>query len=518
MSTEFPKRSAGILIPLFSLRGPDDFGRGDIGGLPAFAELALAMGHHVIQLLPIDETPPGEASPYSAMSLMAIDPLYVSIHDLPRGDPASPSGATDARAEPIDLMRLRSLKEGLLEESFRHFCTKGDGVEKAAFARFSDDNRDWLDSYALFRALKERFEWAEWSKWPSPLRRYDPKAVADASRGLADRIETLKYFQFVAHTQWFKTREYLQSKGVFLGGDLAFSASRESGEVWAHQEMFDPDRAVGAPPDAFSKNGQRWGLPMPRWDRMRQSGFRLLRTRIHHARALYDSLRIDHVVGLFRTFGYPVGAETGGEFDPPEEPEQKAQGREILRIILEEAAGMRIIAEDLGVIPTFVREIMMEMGVPGYKVPRWERDSSKESEPFIDPIMYPRVSLVTTGTHDTDTLAEWWETTSVEDRAAFLSALHIGGEASAVRPQLNESTLDLILKATYASPSELAITPMQDLFGWRDRINLPGTTGDSNWRWRLPFDPQNVLNNARMRARIERIRSLSIAAGRFAAS
>lgn len=514
MTVEFPRRAAGILIPLFSLRSPHDLGRGDFSGLPAFADLALAMGHRVIQLLPIDETPPGEASPYSAMSLMAIDPLYIAIAGLP-GGPIELGIATREAGITIDLIRLRQEKEGLLAESFQHFQTKGNDTERAAVARFAEEHRDWLDSYALFRALKEQFRWAEWSKWPHQLARHEEGAVVKAQHELADRIATLKYFQYVAHRQWIKTRTQLLTRGVFVGGDLAFSGARQSAEVWANQEMYDPDRAVGAPPDAFSAEGQRWDLPMPDWQRMRQSGFRLLRARIRHARELYDLLRVDHVVGLFRTYGYPLGAKTGGAFDPPEEPAQIAQGREILRIMLEEAGPMRIIAEDLGVIPQFVREVMAELGIPGYKIPRWERDSSVEPESFADPMRYPRISLLTTGTHDTDTLVEWWETITPNERAAFFSALHIGGEASAVRPQLNEFTLDLILRATYASPSELAITPIQDLFGWRDRINLPGTVGDSNWRWRLPFDPAEALHDPKSQRRLNSIRAIALRTQRF---
>ena len=135
----------------------------------------------------------------------------------------------------------------------------------------------------------------------------------------------------MAHRQWREVRTDLAGRGVVLGGDLAFSPGRESAEVWANQEMFDLTRTVGAPPDAFSADGQRWGLPMPDWKRMRGTGFSLIRTRVRHARELFDLLRIDHVVGLFRTYAFGIDDPAPGAFDPPDEAAQRAQGEEIIR-------------------------------------------------------------------------------------------------------------------------------------------------------------------------------------------
>jgi 4-alpha-glucanotransferase len=506
-----PERCAGILIPLFSLRSPGDRGRGDIGGIVPFGEFARAMGHRLLQFLPIDETAPGETSPYSAMSVMAIDPLFVSIRELSGSDGTAPEGIDP----PVDLNRLRSVKEARLEAAYRHYKTGSNAREQTGFGEFVAANRGWLDDYALFRALKQTFDGGDWRDWPAGLGRHDQAAIAEASRALADRLEELKYFQFVAHRQWIEARDHLRQRGVFFGGDLAFSPARESAEAWANQAMFDCGRSVGAPPDAFSATGQRWGLPMPDWARIRASGFGLLRARIRRARELYDTLRIDHVVGLFRTYGYPLDEGTPGAFDPLAEEAQRAQGEEILRIILEEAGPMRLIAEDLGVIPPFVRETMAALTIPGYKIARWEREWTAPSQPFIDPATYPIVSMATTGTHDTDALGEWWETISTTERCAFLDGLRIADSANASRSRLDQPTVDLILEALYASPSELVIVPIQDLFGWKDRINLPGTVNPSNWRWRLPFDPANALDDSKLRARVECIRAIAEKTGRL---
>jgi len=238
--------------------------------------------------------------------------------------------------------------------------------------------------------------------------------------------------------------------------------------------------------------------------------------RVRHARELYDVLRIDHVVGLFRTYGYWLDDEVGGEFDPATETAQRAQGEEILRIVLDEAGPTQIVAEDLGVIPKFVGETLAALSVPGYKVMRWEKQQSGAAGArFINPARYPSVSLATTGTHDTETLAEWWAAISGAERGRVMEAVNFATQADCTNSRLDEPTLDAILQSVYASPAQLVATPIQDLFGWSDRINLPGTISDANWNWRLPFDVERAMENPRVRKRAARIRALCEKTGRF---
>jgi 4-alpha-glucanotransferase len=516
------KRCAGVLIPLFSLRTGDDLGRGEIGDLMPMGELALAMGHRLVQLLPIDEIAPGETSPYSALSVFAIDPAYVSIHRLPGMDLSIMETARRAaRADGIRVnpANLYAVKRRLLEYSYRYFQEGADKSGRDAFHHFIESQCEWIHDYALFRALKERFGVANsWETWPRALAHRDSRACADAARELADTIAMLQYFQFVAHRQWVDVRTRLQNRGVMIGGDLAFSPARESAEVWAHRDLFDLDRSVGAPPDDFSATGQRWGLPMPNWNRMRGSGFALIQARMRRARELYDVLRVDHVVGLFRTYGYPLGDNVGGSFDPPSAQAQRAQGVEILRVILREAGDMQIVAEDLGLIPAFVRASLAMLGVPGYKVARWEKRVDKpgaHSEHFLAPAAYPEASLVTTGTHDTETLSEWWAEISSDERRRFLTDLQIRDRADWQNSAMSQRTLDAILEALYASPARLVAVPMQDLFGWNDRVNLPGTIGEHNWTWRLPFELEWAAKDPGLRARLDQLRKIAERSERF---
>lgn len=510
------ERCAGFLIPLFSLHTADDLGRGDIGGLVTMADLGLGMGHRFIQLLPIDETARGERSPYTALSVLAIDPMYISARSLPGIEPTMFAAARKkAYAARANYIRLGAVKRNLLERAYHSFLTNGDAAARMAFEEFVANN-EWVHDYALFRALKEKFRWRGWETWPEGLKRRDPSALAAADHELASPIAKYSWFQHIAHQQWLDARAQLAQRGVMVGGDLAFSPGRESVEVWANQEYFDLERSVGAPPDAFSETGQRWGLPMPNWRRMRESGFEFLRTRVRRARELYDGLRIDHVVGLFRTYGYPIGKEHGGVFDPPLEVDQQAQGEEILKVVLEEAGPMEIIAEDLGVIPPFVRATLARLGIPGYKVFRWEKEGwGTPQERFLNPASYPEVSLATTGTHDTETLAQWWRDISAEERVSLAQALGFKGHIPSHSPKLDAHTRNLILEALYASPSRLVVVPIQDLFGWTRRINTPGTVNRHNWSWRLPFEIEHALDRPWVRSRAERIRALATRNGRF---
>ncbi|HUO05612.1 MAG TPA: 4-alpha-glucanotransferase [Candidatus Binataceae bacterium] len=507
-----PKRTAGILVPLFSMWSRGDLGRGEILDLAPMIDFALAMGHRAIQLLPLDETAPGEGSPYAAMSVFAIDPMYISMRER---DGFSRAGLARARkavaaAEHADAREtIRREKLALLES-----LSKSQD-DTAQFDAFVSANRYWLDDYALFRALKERYGWTPWATWPAEIARREPKAMESACRELCTQIETYCYWQFIADRQWSQMRAYGSVHGALLGGDLAFSPGSDSAEVWAHQDEFDLTRTVGAPPDAFNTNGQRWGLPLPKWRAMRENGFKFLRARVQRAAALYDFVRIDHVVGLYRTFNFSLEPDSPGDFTPVSEGEQLAQGEEIVRTILDRAGRTGIIAEDLGSVPPLVRDSLSSMGVPGYKVMQWERVNwDGPDETFVSPSAYPELALATTGTHDTETLVTWWNGQPLAEREKLLHALGVDARVSP-HQTMDGAAREAVLEALYASPARLVLIPIQDLFGWSGQINRPGTVDDANWSWRLPAPLERLKRSRAIRAQIRTIREIAIRTGRF---
>jgi 4-alpha-glucanotransferase len=509
------ERIAGVTVPLFSLRTRADAGIGDIAALAAMTDLAAAIRHRGILLLPLDETAPGFASPYSALSVFAIDPIYIGLDGLAGVALRQVQDVRLALAHvsPSDRLTIRAARLELLETAFRHFAEHGD--ERAAVDDFAARHREWLDDYALFRALKDRFDFAAWEEWPEKLRLRESGALAHARAELTQVIDKYVYWQFLAHRQWAGVRSHARTSGVMLGGDLAFSPARDSAEVWANQELFDLERTVGAPPDGFNPDGQRWGLPAPRWDRLRADGFALLRRRTRHARALYDFIRVDHVVGLYRTFSFGRASDAAGVFSPPTESEQRAQGEAVLGAIMDEAGETIVIAEDLGVIPPFVRASLSALGVPGYKVMRWEKvNEGTPAETFVAPSHYPELSFATTGTHDTDTLAEWWDAAPAHERARMLAMLGLAPVAGSDAASAFDRVRDAILAALYAAPSRLVMIPIQDLFGWRERINLPGTVGPANWSWRLPLAIEDMVSDEALAPRLAQLREMAIRTGR----
>ncbi len=513
-------RSAGVLIPLFSLRTRHSLGRGEILDLAPMIDLALAMGCSVIQLLPLDETGPAEQSPYSALSVNAIDPIYISMRNLGEvgrvvlGRARAAVGS--ARVVPRSTVRREKL--ALLERAYRATRARrgrGRRDESAALAAFIAANDYWLHDYAMFRALKERFDWSSWETWPAELIRREPDALAAIRRELAGPIAMYCYWQFIAHREWSAMRAYAASRGVRIGGDLAFSPCAESAEVWANQDDFDLTRSVGAPPDNFNPKGQRWGLPLPNLERMRANGFKLMRARVRNASSLYDLIRIDHVVGLYRTFNFGADPDASGIFTPENEGQQRVHGEEVMRIIKEEAGAAEIVAEDLGTVPTWVRESLTRLGVPGYKVMQWERVNwGRLDETFLSPASYPELSLATTGTHDTESLTTWWREQPVSEREKLMRALGIAGDVNP-RAMLDQSARDAILTALYAAPSRLVIIPIQDLFGWSARINRPGTVNDSNWTYRLPLTLERLRRSPAIQSRVAKLREIAIRTARF---
>lgn len=530
MSGQCFSRLAGIAVPLFSLRAAGDDGSGTILDLLAFVDWLDRWHQRVVQLLPINEASPGEASPYNAISAFAIDPTYISLShvaDIARSEAAQNwlgSGAAQRRLQGLRRAPRRhrpltyAVKLQLLDFGFQEFHAHAASGERGArFERFCQAQSWWLEDYALFRALKERFNWASWETWPEELRQRDAYMLRQAAERGAQRMQFARYLQWLAAEQWDEMRAHARQRGVLIKGDVPFVCSRDSADVWAHRELFDLSSSAGAPPDAFSSNGQAWGLPLYDWTELRRTGYEWWRQRARQARALYDLFRIDHLVGLYRTYGIPVREGGTSGFVPSREDEQLAQGRDLLGAVLQEAGGEAgVVAEDLGVVPTWVRNSLTQLGIPGYKILRWETSGGA----YVDPRSYPELSVATTGTHDTDTVIVWWEGISETERLAAAHCLHwnkaIPARDSALRwsPELHLA----LLRRLYEAGSVLTVLPIQDLFGWRQRINTPGTVNRRNWSYRLPATIEELDRMPALREQMENLRRMIDENGRNTAA
>ena len=521
-----PGRQAGLLLPLFSMPSGRSWGIGEFADIARLSSWMRGAGLRLLQVLPLNEMAPGQASPYSALSAMALDPIFVSVADVPDFEAAGGEASLDEGARTllahvrsgraVDYAGVRAIKERALRSSFHRFLEQEEArdTRRAAELRaYAAREAWWLDDYAVFRAAHHLGGGACWREWPAGLRDHDARAIARFRREAAREIQYRQYLQWIAHVQWNSARA--EAGEVRVAGDFPFGVAADSADVWARQSLFDFEGSTGAPPDAFSDTGQNWHLPASRWDVMREERYAWFGARARRAADLFDAFRVDHVVGLFRSWVFTDGGKAAG-FVPPEEPEQIAQGRAVLAAII--AAGAEVVAEDLGTIPGFVRESLRGLGVPGFKVLRWERQWDEPGRPFIPPADYPLLSVATSGTHDTETLAAWWTAADEIERLAVLSAIGrlAAGTTGAPREtgSFTAGTRDVLLEALYASGSDLLVLPMQDVFGWTDRVNVPATVGDSNWTWRLPWLVDALDSQAEARERQRTLRRWAALHGR----
>ena len=515
-------RHAGVIVPLFSIPSRVSWGIGEIPDLGGFASWLVAAGLDFVQLLPLNEMEEGQSSPYSALSAMALDPIYIAVSEVEEfadaGGEASLAAADRERLDAarsaaiVDYPAVRAVKTRAFRSAFAVFMDHHEGgrsARGAAFHEFLSRERWWLDDYVLFRALHDEHGGRYWLEWEPGLRDRVPGALAAARERLKTPIRYYEYLQWLADEQWHGLRRRCGTIGIF--GDYQFMVNSHSADVWSRQHEFRLDCSVGVPPDAFSETGQDWGLPAPRWDVMADGGYTWIANRARRCVELYDAFRIDHLVGLYRTFvREPVGDK---HFLPADEPQQLAQGEALLAVF--RASGARLIAEDLGVIPDFVRASLARLGLPGLKVLRWEREWHTPGHPFRDPHEYPSCSVAITGTHDTETLADWWDGADAAEREAVAAIPAMQAAGIDARAPYSTTIRDALLATMFRAGSNMVIVPLQDVFGWRERVNTPALVSERNWSWRLPWPVEKLMTSREARERAAFLRTLTEECGRI---
>lgn len=525
-----PPRVAGVLIPVFALRGIHDDGIGDTAALAEFIDWAADAGFRVVKLLPINETG-GDHSPYNAISSRALEPALLSVRAewLPDLADAPPEEGPPGDA-PVDYPRVKAFKReqlGRAHAAFRDPSRMVEPARRAAFETFAKTERDWLEAYTLFRVLMEDQGSERWSDWPESLRSF-----ADAARWLQtsptveqDRIAARRdfhaYVQWQASEQWREVHRRARVRGVQLMGDIPFGVNFHGADTWSRPEGFRLAWSGGTPPDRVFKHdefvqrwGQNWGIPLYDWDAMARDDFAWWRQRVRGTRAFFDLFRIDHILGFYRIYGFPWRPEENATFLPltPAEARERCDGRQpgfqprpddtdenrernradgerYLRIILAEAGAGAVVGEDLGEVPDYVRPSLTALGIAGYKVPQWEAAPDGTLTPGAG---YPRLSLATYATHDHPPLLPMWEdllavAASSEDASTAMAQLLGFAGVRAVTPvDFSPALHEALLAALFRSNSWLAVVMITDVFGWPQRFNLPGVAGTDNWTQRLP--------------------------------
>jgi len=481
--TKFP-RSSGVLLHPTSL--PGRYGIGDLGDEAyRFVDFLAAAGQSYWQVLPLSPTGYGD-SPYQGLSAFAGNPLLISPNKLVQIghlSDADLAAVPDLPSGSVDFGAVIPYKTDLLDRAFAHFRARAPKSQKAAFHRFCDEHAAWLDTFALFMALKEAHALRPWNEWEPELKTRQDQVLAAAARSLAEQIECQKYRQWQFFEQWLAVKRYANAKGVRIIGDIPIFVALDSTDVWANPELFyfdqdlEPTVQSGVPPDYFSETGQLWGHPLYRWEVMAAGGYRWWIDRFRMAFTQADVVRVDHFRGFYNYWEVPAEQKTAIEgrwlYGP---------GAALFHAVTAALGDVAIIAEDLGDFDVESRAgvdaLQAEFGYPGMKVLQFSFGAGPK-DPFL-PHNYPTRDIVTyTGTHDNDTTLGWYQETSTEAERDY-ARKYLGRKGSDI-------AWDLI-RLGWASVANTAITTVQDLLnlGHEARMNTPSTVGVPNWCWRLP--------------------------------
>ncbi len=470
-------RASGVLLHITSL--PSAYGIGDLGpGAFGWVDRLHEAGQSWWQALPLGPTGYGD-SPYQCLSSFAGNGLLISPDGLIADGLLRAADCAGHAFSPtaVEYENVGPFKVRLLQTAWSRFSAGARPDLRPAYEQFCQDHELWLDDYALFRALKARYNGACYLEWPVELVRRTPAALAQARRELANQIELVRFAQFLLSRQAERLERHAHAKGVQLIGDLPFFVSPDSSDVWANPELFllgkdhHPTVVAGVPPDYFSAEGQLWGNPVYDWDALRQSGYRWCVDRLRALLAQVDVIRLDHFRAFAAAWHVPAGASTAqtGQW-------VRGPGAEFFRAVEKGLGALPVIAEDLGLITPDVTALRDQFRLPGMRVLQFAFDG-KADNPYL-PHKYVPNTVVYTGTHDNPTTRGWYEELSDNEQQNVWSYLgRSAGAASEVTPAL--------MHLAWESVAALAIAPLQDLLnlGTEARMNAPGRA-EGNWRWR----------------------------------
>ena len=471
----FP-RSAGVLLHPTSL--PGGFGIGELGDAAyLFVDFLAASGQSLWQILPLGPTGYGD-SPYACFSALAGNPLLIDLAQLTEEGDIDPSDLAEAADFPrnhVDFGPVISFKTAILQRAARTFRSRRPTERWGDFQRFCEENRDWLDDFALFMALKDAHGGAVWNPWERGLvTRQEDVLQAWRSR-LDETLFAQRYCQFQFFRQWGALKSYANDRGIRIIGDIPIFVAYDSVDVWAHPDLFHldesflPVRVAGVPPDYFSPTGQLWGNPLYRWDALERTGYAWWTRRFEQILKTVDIVRLDHFRGFAAYWSIPAGQPTAvnGEWEA-------GPGAGFFSAIEEALGELPIIAEDLGHITEDVIELRKRFRLPGMNVLQFAF-TTDASNPYL-PHNVERDSVMYTGTHDNDTTVGWYESREAEELEAIQRYL------GPVQEPINWA----LIRMAYRTVANLVVVPMQDLLGLTSeaRMNTPGKLG-GNWTWRL---------------------------------
>ncbi len=564
------KRLAGILIPAFSPRREADLGIGDTLALREWIDWAAEHQVGFIQLLPINENGL-EESPYSAISSVALDPIYLAfeVAEIPGLTEADLTKAREqlkaaVQSPLVNYPAVRGVKRKLLELVWSRFNNAAP-VLLEEFAQFRKLEAEWLEDYTVFRFLMEIHgealtwdHWPEASRTPRSARSFLEKLRKRDNAGVERRLGFFAFIQWLCFRQWLALRDHAELRGVKLMGDVPIGISWHSSDVFFARDEFLLDWCGGSPPEGmgqddafFQQWGQNWGIPLYRWDYMQANGFTWWKKRIARLTRIFQIFRLDHILGFYRIYAFPWRPERNAEFiglnhkqaasisgghlphwvlRPDDTVENKAANRDDgdlrLRAILEAAKGAEVIAEDLGWVPEYVRPHLADLGIAGFRIPHWDCNDHGHPTPGN---AFPTNTFATYSTHDHDPVNGIWRgclraIEQHQENPTEQSGWNVGGAHSTLRilsefagipiphhspwPPYTEGIRLRLLKALFSSNSHYAALMITELFGLDERINQPGTSGGENWRFRLPWTLAEIRDDPQLKSNCDKLATI----------
>jgi len=473
-------RASGLLLHVTSL--PSRYGIGDLGSVASsWVNRLHDTGQRWWQALPLGPTGYGD-SPYQPMSSFAGNSMVISPERLLSDELLSAKDCEGTfPTDVVDYDAVAPFKIRLLETAWKNFKAGRRQDLRREYDEFWAQQGHWLEDYALFRALKAKYNGAYYLDWPEDLVQRRPGALASARGELANQIDQVRFAQFLLFRQGDQLKAFAHSKGVRLIGDLPFFVSPDSSDVWSNPELFlldehrRPRFVAGVPPDYFSAQGQLWGNPVYNWDALRATGYRWSIDRVRALLAHVDAIRLDHFRGFAAAWHVPAGAPTAQTGQWVQGP-----GARFFEAVRNELGQLPFIVEDLGIITPDVQTLRDEFSLPGTRVLQFAFDGHPDN-PYLPNNFVPN-TVAYTGTHDNAPTREWYEDLPDYQRQNFWAYLkRTPGQSSDAAPAS--------MSLAWSSMAALAIAPLQDLLnlGAESRMNVPGRSS-GNWRWRSHED------------------------------
>ncbi|MCD7723569.1 MAG: 4-alpha-glucanotransferase [Clostridiales bacterium] len=466
------KRKSGILLHISSL--PSPHGIGTLGQCAReFADFLKSAGQSYWQILPVCPTD-SAASPYRSYSSFAGNPNFIDLDMLYEDRLLKKSDYKDLdfgkAEESVNFKKLEKSRARVFKTAFEAFTKK----VPTEFYEFCEKEDYWLGDFSLFMAERDQSGGKAWADWQNDIKTRKPKETESEKQRLKKEIQYYKMLQYLFYRQWGQFKQYVNSQGVEIIGDLPIYVSCDSADVWAAPQNFfldsncRPVEVAGCPPDSFTPEGQLWGNPLYDWDYMRRDNYSWWVKRISHATKLYDVIRIDHFRGFESYYAIDAAESTAvnGVW-------KKGPGADFFDLVRERLGKLNIIAEDLGYLTPAVKELLEHTGFAGMNVLQFAFDGSAENEYL--PHNYEKNSIAYTGTHDNDTLVGFIKNAAPHDIDFACKYLN------SPKDELNSS----MIRAVWASTSRTAVAQAQDILGLGSyaRMNTPSTVG-ANWRWR----------------------------------